>query len=127
MELSSPRGSVVTNPASIHEDAGSLSGLRIWHCRELWCRSQTQLGPGIAVAVVKVGSYSSNLTPSLGTSICHRCGLKKQTNKKKERKRKERKKEGRKKGRKERKKKERERKKFIFSVVASVGEGAVLS
>lgn len=122
MELSSPRGSVVTNPASIHEDAGSLSGLRIWHCRELWCRSQTQLGPGIAVAVVKVGSYSSNLTPSLGTSICHRCGLKKQTNKKK-RKRKERRKEGRK----ERKKKERERKKFIFSVVASVGEGAVLS
>lgn len=113
---------MVTNPASIHEDAGSLSGLRIWHCRELWCRSQTQLGPGVAVAVVKVGSYSSNLTPSLGTSICHRCGLKKQTNKKK-RKRKERRKEGRK----ERKKKERERKKFIFSVVASVGEGAVLS
>ena len=26
--------------------------------------------------------YSSNSTPSLGTSICHRCGPKKQKNKK---------------------------------------------
>lgn len=102
---------MVTNPASIHEDAGSLSGLRIWHCRELWCRSQTQLGPGVAVAVVKVGSYSSNLTPSLGTSICHRCGLKKQTNKKKEKE----KKEGRKEGKKERKKKEKERNSSFLS------------
>lgn len=107
---------MVTNPASIHEDAGSLSGLRIWHCRELWCRSQTQLGPGIAVAVVKVGSYSSNLTPSLGTSICHRCGLKKQTNKKKkEKEKKERRKEGRKEGKKERKKKEKERNSSFLS------------
>ena len=29
----------------------SLSGLSIWCCRELWCRSQMQLGSGIAVAV----------------------------------------------------------------------------
>ena len=29
-----------------------LSGLRILHCHELWCRSQMQLGSGIAVAVV---------------------------------------------------------------------------
>ena len=28
-----------------------LSGLRIRHCLELWCRSQTRLGSGIAVAV----------------------------------------------------------------------------
>ena len=28
------------------------SGLRIWHCHELWCRSQTQLRSGVAVAVV---------------------------------------------------------------------------
>ena len=27
----------------------SLSGLRIQHCRELWCRSPPQLGSGIAV------------------------------------------------------------------------------
>uniref|UniRef100_A0A8C3XBY8 Dehydrogenase/reductase 2 n=1 Tax=Catagonus wagneri TaxID=51154 RepID=A0A8C3XBY8_9CETA len=29
----------------------SLRGLRIRHCRELWCRSQTRLGSGMAVAV----------------------------------------------------------------------------
>ena len=29
----------------------SLSGLRIRCCRELWCRSKTQLGSGLAVAV----------------------------------------------------------------------------
>ena len=29
----------------------SLSRLRIRHCRELWCRSQTWLGSGVAVAV----------------------------------------------------------------------------
>ena len=43
------------------------------------------LTSGIAVAVVSVGSYSSDSTPSLGTSICHRGGSKK---KKKEKKRK---------------------------------------
>ena len=44
------------NPTRNHEVAGSipdlLSGLTIWHCRELWYRSQTRLGSGIAVAVV---------------------------------------------------------------------------
>ena len=29
-----------------------LSGLKIWRCHELWCRSQTQLGSHVAVAVV---------------------------------------------------------------------------
>ena len=29
----------------------SLSGLRIWHCRELWCRLQMWLGSDIAGAV----------------------------------------------------------------------------
>ena len=36
------------NPTSNHEDVGlildSLSGLRIWLCRELWCRLQMRLG-----------------------------------------------------------------------------------
>ena len=45
----------LTNPAGIHEDRGSslasLSGLRIWHCHELWCRLQTWLGSGFAEAV----------------------------------------------------------------------------
>ena len=27
-----------------------LSGLRIWRCRELWCRSQMRLGSGVAVS-----------------------------------------------------------------------------
>ena len=30
----------------------SLSGLRIWHCCELWCRSQRRLGSGITLTVV---------------------------------------------------------------------------
>ena len=59
-----------------HEDAGLIPGLiqgvKIRHCQELWCRSQTQLGSCIAVAVA--GSCSSNWTPSLRTSTCCRCG-----------------------------------------------------
>ena len=46
----------VKNPTSIHEDMGStpasLSGLRIWHCRELGCRFQMHLGSYVTVAVV---------------------------------------------------------------------------
>ena len=38
----------------------SLSGLRILRCRELWCRSKTRLGSGVAVAVVWAGSHSSD-------------------------------------------------------------------
>ena len=54
-----------------------LSGLRIRSCCELWCRSQTWLGCGIAVALVEAGSYSFDLTPSLGTSTCRKCSPKK--------------------------------------------------
>ena len=54
-----------------------LSGLKIWPCCELWCSLQTQPGSGIAVTVAWAGGYSSDLTPSLGTSICHGCGPKK--------------------------------------------------
>ena len=39
--------------------------------------------PGIAVALVKAGGYSSDSTPSPGTSICHRCGPKRQKEEKK--------------------------------------------
>ena len=48
----------VTNPTSIHEDAGSVPGLNklvkelIRHCCELWCRLQMCLGSSVAVAVV---------------------------------------------------------------------------
>ena len=46
----------VKNPASILKDVRLILGLtqwvRIWHCHELWCRLQTWLSSGIAVAVV---------------------------------------------------------------------------
>ena len=61
-----------------------LHGLRIRHCYELQYRSQTQLRSGVSVAVVQAGSYSSDLTPSLETSICCRCGQ--NTDKKKKKK-----------------------------------------
>ena len=54
-----------------------FSGLGIWHCCELWCRSQMGLGSCIAVAVVLASSCSSDSIHSLGTSICCRCGPKK--------------------------------------------------
>ena len=49
----------------------SLSGLRIWRCHEVQCNLQTHLKSGIAVAVLWASSYSSDSTPSLGTSIWH--------------------------------------------------------
>ena len=55
-----------------------LHGLRIWGCRELWCRSQTRLGSCVAAAVVQAISCSFNSTSSLGTSMCLRCCPKKQ-------------------------------------------------
>ena len=65
------------------QSLASLSGLRIQHCHELWwCRSQMQLRSRVAVAVVQVGSYSSDSTPSLGTSIYHGCNPKKDQKKK---------------------------------------------
>jgi len=56
------------------QSLASLSGLRIWRCCELWCKSQTRLRSG------------SNLTPSLGTYRCRRCSPKKTKKKKKKKK-----------------------------------------
>ena len=83
---SSYRGSMETNPTRNHEVVGSipglLSGLRIWYCHELCCRSQTRLGSHVAVTMVLAGGYSSDSTLSLGTSVCHKCSPKKKKEKK---------------------------------------------
>ena len=60
-----------------------FSGLRIQFYHELLCRSQMQLGSRVAVAVAWAGSCSSSSTPSLGTSIYHRCIPKKTAKEKK--------------------------------------------
>ena len=53
---------------------GSTPGFVQWvndqYCCELWRRLQMQLRSGIAVALACAGSYSSDWTPSLGTSTC---------------------------------------------------------
>ena len=73
----------VKNPTSIYKDEGLIPGPTqqaedlIHHCCELWYRSQMWLGPGIAVAVVQASNCSFDSTPSMGTSICCRCGPKK--------------------------------------------------
>ena len=46
----------LTNPTRNHEGTGLIPGLAQWakdlH-HELWCRSQTWLGSGVAVAVIR--------------------------------------------------------------------------
>ena len=52
---SSHCSSAETNLTRNHEVVGSiltlLSGLRVWRCHELWCRSKTRLGSCVAVAL----------------------------------------------------------------------------
>ena len=60
----------------------SLSESGIQRCRQLWCRSQTPLESRVAVAEAVAGSCSSDLTHSLETSICHRCGPQKKNKQK---------------------------------------------
>ena len=47
------------------QSLASLSGLRIWHCREreLWCRLQPQLRTHIAVAVAWAGGAAALIRP----------------------------------------------------------------
>ena len=66
----------------------SLSGLRIRRCCELWCRLQTWLGPGVAVAMVQASGYSSSSTSSLGTFTCSSAALEKTKRQKKKKRKK---------------------------------------
>ena len=65
----------------------SVPGLAQWvkylarHCHRLQCRAQMRLISGVAVAVAQASSCTSNSTPSLGTSICCRCGPNKKISK----------------------------------------------
>ena len=58
-----------------------LSGLKTQRCCELWCRSQMQLGSGIAMAMAVSGNCSSDSIPCLVTFKCHGCGHKKKKKK----------------------------------------------
>ena len=55
---SSCHGSAEMNLISIHEDTvrslALLSGLKIWRCHELWCKSQTWPASGVAVATAPI-------------------------------------------------------------------------
>ena len=75
-------GTAEMNLTSVHEDAVLTPGLAQWvrirHFHEPWYWSWMRLRFSISVAVVYPGSCSSDSTPSLGISICLRCGPKKQ-------------------------------------------------
>ena len=47
----------------------SFSGLRIWHCHELWCRLQTQLRSHVALAVAPTGLLAWELPYAMGAVI----------------------------------------------------------
>ena len=66
---SSLRGATETNPTRIHEDVGLIPGLTQW------------VGD-----LVLLWLCSSDSTPSLGISICYRCGPKKARKKKRKKK-----------------------------------------
>ena len=52
----------LNQPTRNHEVSDLIPGLAQW-----------VQDHGVAVAVAVASNYSSDLTPSLGTSICHRC------------------------------------------------------
>ena len=87
---SSHHGSMEMHPTRNNEVAGSIPGLAQWvkdqAFQQLWCRLQTWLESGVAVALAEASSYISDQTPSPGTSICCGYGPKKKRKKKKRKK-----------------------------------------
>ena len=61
-----------------------LSGLRIQHYRDLWCRFQTWLGSGVALAVVYRPAAAAP-TPPLTWELPYALGVAAKSGKKKER------------------------------------------
>ena len=61
-----------------------LSGLKIWHCHELWCRLQTWLRSGVVVAVAVAETSSCSSIRPLAWEPPYAVGvaLKRQKNKK---------------------------------------------
>ena len=74
------------NSASIREDAGLIPDLAQWvkglTLPELWCRSQTWLRSGVAMAMTLASSCSSDLTSTLGLPYAVGAALKRPKKKK---------------------------------------------
>ena len=67
----------LTNSTNVHEDVHSNPGLAQWvKDHGIVVRSQTRLRSQVPVPVAQASSYSSDLTPSLGTSVWRRFGPK---------------------------------------------------